>query len=298
MADVKEIKSIELTPFTLMSSTIHAILAFIVAILMLIAFGTMAALIPQFQGIGAFLTWLGLALIIIYPISAFFINIAASFFSALLYNNLVPRVGGIKLGMEGNEVTQIPVIPLALILAIIGAIWAFIMGLFFAAAFTPFTALISGAIPNVSQAIANATNTTGATLPTGALVGMAGAIGAFLFIIVVPIMVLIIGFIVSALGAIFYNYIAIRVAKIQLEFAVISGTLHELKSIPVLPLALALGVIGAVFGLIQGILSLDLLTLISDIIGNFIQYFIIAALVAFFYNFLAPRIGTVKLDLE
>lgn len=297
MVDVKEIKNIELAPFTLMSSSIAIILGFILALLMFIGFTALG------------LIWVGLAFIIIYPLSYFFISITISFFGAFLYNCLVSRVGGIKLGMEGDEIKEVPVIPFALILAIIQAIWALILGLFLAALLSAFTSVISGLIPVVSQTIANATNMTGTALPTGALVAMTGILGAFVFIIVIPIMVLIIGFIGNALAAIFYNYIATRVAKIKLEFDLISGTLNELKSIPVLPLALAAAVVATIFGLISGIISLvtfsamgnpsyGVFRLIYDIISNFLITLIITAIVSFLYNYLAPRIGGIKLNLE
>jgi hypothetical protein len=307
MVDIKEIKSVELAPFTLMSSSIHAILAFIMAILMLIAFGTIALLIPQFKAIGAAITWLGVALIIIYPISAFFINIAASFFGAFLYNTLVPRLGGIKLGLEGNEVAQIPVVSFALILASIETIWAFIIGLFFAAALAPLFAFLSTGIAAVSGAInstlangtfANATNASGAMLPTGSLVATGGVISALILIIGLPIAVFIIGFITNALAAIFYNFLAVRVAKIKLELAPVAGNSHALNSIPVVPAALSISIVGLVFGIINGILSLNIGTFIGDIIMYFIGTFIVVALIAIFYNFLAPRIGAVKLGIE
>lgn len=308
MVDVKEIKSVKLAPFTLMSSSIQAILAFIAAILMLIVFGAIAALVPQFTVFGAVIAWLGVALVIIYPIAAFFIGLATNFFTALLYNGLVPRLGGVKLGLEGNEVTEVPVVSFALILAAVEAIWAFIIGLFLAAVIAPFTALLSSSIPVIAEAIANATNTTGAAMPTGAAVGAGGAVLALLLIIGLPIAVFVIGFIGHALAAIFYNFIATRVAKIKLEFAAISGTLHELKSIPVLPAALAAAVVFAIFGFLVGLMNLitisisgdpitGIITLIVDIIVYFVEYFIIVALAAIIYNYLAPRIGGIKLDL-
>ena len=309
MVDVKEIKSVKLAPFTLMSSSIHAILAFIAAILMLIIFGAIASVIPQAKGLGAFITWAGIGLIIIYPIGAFFINLAASFFSALLYNGLVPRLGGVKLGLDGNEVTEIPVVSFALILASIEAIWAFIIGLFSAAAIVPIFAGLSKSIPVISQTIANATNTTNATIPTGAALSAGGAIIAIFLIIGLPILTFIFGFIINALAAIFYNYIATRVAKIQLNFTAVTGNLHELKSIPAMPAALAIAVVFAIFVFLRGLVYLatlaahgnavgGVLSLIGMTIGSFVVYFIITALVAIFYNYLAPRIGTVKLELE
>jgi len=89
----------------------------------------------------------------------------------LLYNTLVPTIGGIKLGLEDNEVTKIPIISFALILSVMGAIMALIIGIFLAALIVPLLSFLSGSIPDLSQIIANATNTTPATLPIGAVLG-------------------------------------------------------------------------------------------------------------------------------
>ena len=117
MIDVKEIKSVKLTPFTRMSASIYGILGFIAALGMLIALTIMqaAGFMPQ---LGQFnvVTGLGVPIIILFPIGAFFSTIVISFFSVMLYNALVPRLGGIKLELEGNEVVKIPVISYALIL--------------------------------------------------------------------------------------------------------------------------------------------------------------------------------------
>jgi hypothetical protein len=312
MVDVKEIKSVKLAPFTLMSSSIHAILAFIAAIIMFIALGTIAAFIPQFQALGTFITYAGAALIIIYPIGAFFISLAASFFSALLYNGLVPRLGGIKLGLEGNELTHLPVVSFALILAGIQAIWAFIIGVFITAAVAPVFSGLSAAIPVISQAIANATNmtnATNATLPTGQAMAAGGVVTAILLIIVLPIVVFVFGFIGYALSAIFYNYVAVRVAKVQLNFTAAAGKVFDLTSIPVVPAALSIAIVFTIWGFLRGLGNLATLSANGDVaggvgaligmtIGSFIGYFILTALAAIFYNTLAPRIGAVKLELE
>lgn len=135
-----EIKSIELAPFTLMSSSVQAILAFIIAVIMLIVFSIAGAVVPQ---IGAAIALVGVAMIVIYPISAFFIGLATNFFTAFLYNAMVSRLGGVKLELEGSNLTEIPIVPFALILSVIEAIWAFIIGLFLAAASAPIIALLS-----------------------------------------------------------------------------------------------------------------------------------------------------------
>ena len=50
-----------------------------------------------------------------------------SFISALIYNMLVPRIGGLKMGLNGDEVRSLPVVSFALILATLEAIWALIL---------------------------------------------------------------------------------------------------------------------------------------------------------------------------
>ncbi|MGZ7119309.1 MAG: hypothetical protein ACXVH2_06350 [Methanobacterium sp.] len=300
MVDVKEVSSIKIVPFTLMTSSISAILAFIGAIIFALVIGIVALLLPpQLAPLGSLLTGLGITAIIAYPILVFLIGLSGAFLTILLYNALVPRVGGVKLALEGNQLASIPIVPFALILAIIEAIWAFIFGLLIVTAFLPITGAIGTAIP----LIGNATNMTALT---GAAFGSLVAFGAIFFIIIMPILVFIFGFIGHALFAAFYNYIAVRAAKIQLNFEAATDAWANLTSVPVLPAALALGVVSAIFGLIQGIFNVGALSdittwfigLISNIILSFIWTFIVVAIAAFLYNWLAPRIGAIKLELQ
>lgn len=298
MVDVKEISKIKIVPFTLMNSTISAILAFIFGIIIALFLGIAVAFLPS--PLGGALAGLGIALVIAYPMLIFLIGLSTGFLSILLYNWLAPRVGGIKLNLEGNELISIPIMPLALILSIIGAIWAFIIGLILATGIAPITGLIGTAIP----LIANTTNTSF----TGATFGAGTAILYVFLIIGLPIIVFIFGFIISALAAIFYNFIVVRIAKVQLNFEPITDTWTNLASIPALPVALAMGVIFGIFGFIRGLLMLITLAALGNVVGGiinliittivyFILYFIIFALGALLYNWLAPRIGAIKLEL-
>lgn len=297
MLDVKEIKSLKLTPFTRMSAVIYGILGFIGAIAMLLVLTIVqaAGVIPD---LGSFnlVTGLGIPLIVLLPIGAFFGTIAASFFSALLYNILVPRLGGVKLEMDGNEVENIPVISFSLIISTIGAVWAFIFGLVAASVITPLISFLSaaGTMPAAANITANITNASGAAFPTGSELGVFGAFMALILIIGVPIIAFVFGFIWNALFALFYNHIVTRVKKIQLDFSLITENLYELKHIPVIPTALAIALVYTLLGIISGILSGNY----GEFITNFIFYFIETALVAILYNYLAPKIGSVKLNLE
>ncbi len=306
MVDILEIKEIKIASFTLITSSVQAILAFIYAVVLLIFTSIAGSILASFvPGFGSFIAFGAAALIIINPISAFFIGLMVQFFSALLYNILFPRVGGVKLGLEGDELVEIPVVSFALILSIIGAVWAFIIGLFLAAVIVPLFAFLgSGA-----STIPTMTNVTDVPMLTGAAAGVAGIFGAIILIIGLPIAVFVIGFISNALAAIFYNFIATRIAKAKLEFEKVSDTLHELKSVPPIPAALSIAVVFTIFGIFVGILDLirfslqgDVVlgvgALVGEIIWYFILYFVSVALGAFFYNYLVPKIGGIKLKLE
>jgi hypothetical protein len=305
MVDIKEIKHIRAAPFTLMTSSIHAILAFIAAIIIVLFFGTIAALIPAASLFAAFIALLGIGIIILWPLTAFLIQIVYAFVGALLYNLFAPKVGGIKLGIDGEELKSIPVVSVALIISCIAAIGTLIYGLYMGLAGSTILSLISGIIPIAGTVVANATNTTGATIPTGAFVGTMSGFWAINYIIINPIMSFIGTFIGVAIFAVLYNLIIPKIGGIKLIFAE-AGTAFELTNIPVVPAALAIGtisaILGAIIGLIFGLLLMDILLAITMLIimaiMMFIIDFIIVALGTLIYNFLQPKIGGIKLVLE
>lgn len=311
MINTKEIRSIKLASFTKITASIYGVLGFIAALVMLAALiiiqatGVIPQLAPQW-GQFNFITGLGIPLLIILPISAFFITIIVSLFSVMLYNALVPKLGGIKLELDGEDVVKIPVIAFSLILSTIGAIWAFIIGLLTSALVAPLlsvinTSSIAANTPFITTSTysittnitTNLTNTTGTNIPDGTF-GTAGIILAFLLVIGLPILVFVFVFISNALFALFYNYIVTRVAKIKLKFVNITESLHELKHIPVIPTALAVALVYALLGIISGILDGNY----GEFISNFVLYFIETALFAILYNYLAPKIGSIKINMK
>ncbi|MGZ7095964.1 MAG: hypothetical protein ACXVH2_06345 [Methanobacterium sp.] len=294
MVDLKEIKTIKIVPFTLMTSSISAIWGFIFAILFLLFAGValaMVSAIPSTAGLGnvnissiatGFIA-ISVALIIIAPVYAFISNITAAFLTTLIYNLLVPRFNGIQLKIEDlRHIREIPVVPFALITAAVAAVIAFI----FALIYGPYT----GALLSINSA----------------LTGFLTAIG---IIILTPIAAFIGVFIVMALSAIFYNVLAPKIGGIKLNFANVQDTLFSLDSIEIVPFALITAAVAAVWGLILGILYLiifliagsalaAIIGLIATPIVVFIISFIVYAITVFLYNLLAPRIGGIKLNLE
>jgi hypothetical protein len=291
----------------------------------LIFFGALAAFLP---GAALIFASLGISMIVLYPIGAFLVYTTISFITALIYNMLVPRLGGVKLGLEGDQVTSLPVMSFALILSVIAAIWALIMGLLLTAVILPLTTIVSTIIPllselavsvvnnatailsmsNATNMSINATNFTGAALPNGSAVGTGGVVIALMLIIGVPIAVFVLGFIGSALAAIFYNYIIPKVGGVRLILAP-AGTAHEITSLPVVAASLAIASVALIFGIIMGIVQfitiamagnavLGIEILIYEILRYFIGTFIMVAVITIIYNFLAPRVGGVQLGLK
>lgn len=301
MVDLKEIRSVELVPFTLMSSSIHAVMALIFAIIFVIAFGSISAFIPQSGNVLGIVTALGLGMIVIYPVGTFLVSVTVSFLTALFYNILAPRVGGIKLGFEGDEIKSIPVVAFSLIIAFIEAAWAFIVGLLIAAVLVPLAGVMGTMIPLV----ANETVSSGVT----ASLGVFGAFGSLFLIVGLPIIVFVMGFIGHALFAVFYNFLIPRVGGIKVELTQKIGAINEIKSIPVVPASLAIAVVFTIFGFIRGLLSLasmsmkgnvaaGVISLVVTTVMYFVIYFILVAILTLLYNYLAPRIGGVEIGLE
>lgn len=295
MSDLKEIKSIRVVPFTLMSSSISAVLGFLYAIVLVVIMGIAGTSLSQGNLGAGTLATLALALILALPTASFLITTLQSFLETVLYNIFVPRLGGIKLELEDlNEVKSIPVVPFALMVSSIVTVLMFLVMLILGPLFMSLIqgAALSGRISGVES------------------LGALGILGILIMIIGVPIATFVVVFIVSALTAIFYNLLAPKIGGIQLEFALLSEKLHEIRSIPVVKFAVILTVVGTILAFIFGILGMALsiaggtsassaaLDLLINVVMNFVIGFVVYAITAALYNFLAPKIGTVKLELE
>lgn len=299
-----EIKSVKIVPFTLMNASITAIMGFIYAIIFILASGVISAFLPpQLSVLSSVIIALGISMIILLPVGGFLLTVLQSFLTTLFYNALVPKLGGIKLGFEGNVIKNVPVISFALITSAISAIWAFIIGLLLAAITIPLPGLLSSlfTLPTVAS---NAT----------AIQGLQVAMGLSwilipIFIIVLPIAAFIGSFIGYAIMALIYNFIVAKIGGIQLEIEQTEGKFSAIKSIPVLALAIALSILMAIYIFIseipnflvytaQGDVLTGLMFLIGYPIAYLVLYFLTGALFAIFYNFLRPKIGAIKLEFE
>ena len=110
----------------------------------------------------------------------------------------------------------------------------------------------------------------------------------------------IITFVFVLLGCYIYNILAStgRGAIVTLSN---QDNMTAIDSVDVLKLSIVFAVVGGVLNLILALITLisggDILASLGNIIGGFVGAFINGALIAIFYNFLAPKLGKLKLEL-
>ena len=290
-------------------------MVFIYSVIILIVSRLVTTFVPQLGTFSDIINGMGVASVVILPITAYFLIMAVSFWSGLLYNRITPRLCGIKLGLANNEITQIPVKPFTLIIASIEAVWALIIGLFLAAAVIPFTNIILMAINFAADVIERSIDISGITLLINTILGTNGTTLALILIIGFPLFAFVSGLVSNGLFTVFYNYIATKIIRMQLDIKAVSGEIHEIKSLPVVPAAAPLsGAVFGAFGVIMGLITLlslavtgnptvgniinDITIIVLNGLSYFLGYFLIFALIAVIYNFLAPKIGGIRLYLE
>lgn len=305
MNEKKELKSIKIVPYTLMNSSLSAVWGLVLAIILLIVAGTFSVMLPSdFSAFAGFLVALGVAGLVVFPVGSFLLSITQSFLYALIYNLLVPKLGGIKIELaEMKEITRADIVPFALIIGGVSAVFQFITQL----VMVPLQYLIIEFAGNLASTMSSVTNST-STIPMSSL-GAFSIFGAIINIILTPIITFIMVFIGAVIVAFLYNILAPKVGGIKLEFIESAHGFFGIKNVNSISLGLITGIIGTVIGLIIGILifiilaimgyaTAGIIILITYTIGGFILLFITYALTAVFYNFLAPKIGAIEIKLE
>ncbi len=96
----KTIKAISAIPYALITSVISAPLSFLVSIIMVLTWIPWLMTLPSLGPWQGLFVSIGVATIVVLPILSFALTFVGSLVSALLYNVLAPRIGGIKLQFE------------------------------------------------------------------------------------------------------------------------------------------------------------------------------------------------------
>lgn len=281
MSDVKELKSIELSSFTIMMSGIAVLFSIISAILTAVGIG---ALIPNASSIIIYL----IPTIIV---GTFMYTIYNSFCQGLLYNLLAKKLKTIAVIIKDKkEIVKISTTETAMMAGIILTI-QFIL-LYLVSVFL---------LPLILTSIIQTLTLTGQN-------AVAYSIYQALMILSQPttIAMLIFGtfiitFVFVLLGTYIYNILGNNGRGIVLNLKNENGY-TAIESVDSLKLAIAFAIISGVLSLITGIISLmsgaNFTTLISNVLGGFVGGFIEFYLMGLFYNILAPKIGKIKIELN
>ncbi|WP_458405674.1 hypothetical protein [Methanobrevibacter sp.] len=281
MSDVKELKSIELSSFTIMMSGIAVLFSIISAILTAVGIG---ALIPNASSIIIYL----IPTIIV---GTFMYTIYNSFCQGLLYNLLAKKLKTIAVIIKDKkEIVKISTTETAMMAGIILTI-QFIL-LYLVSVFL---------LPLILTSIIQTLTLTGQN-------AVAYSIYQALMILSQPttIAMLIFGtfiitFVFVLLGTYIYNILGNSGRGIVLNLKNENGY-TAIESVDSLKLAIAFAIISGVLSLITGIISLmsgaNFTTLISNVLSGFVGGFIEFYLMGLFYNILAPKIGKIKIELN
>lgn len=280
MSDIKELKSIELSSYTTMVTGITVLFSIITAILISIG---IAALMPSGSGVIIYL----IATIIV---GVFMYTIYNSFSQGLFYNLLAKKLKTIAVIIEdGKEIAKISTTETATMIALISTIQFILLYLV--------SVLV---LPLLFTSVIQTLMFTGqATLAYG-IYQLLAILSQPTTILMLIFGTFIITFVFVLIGAYIYNILAKKGRGVILNLGS-EGGLTAIESIEPLKLAIAFAIICGILSLIVGIISIisggSIANLIGNVLGGFVGGFIEFYLIAIFYNFLAPKIGKIKLEL-
>ncbi|MBQ1781357.1 MAG: hypothetical protein II003_00740 [Methanobrevibacter sp.] len=280
MSDIKELKSIELSSYTTMVTGITVLFSIITAILISIG---IAALMPSGSGVIIYL----IATIIV---GVFMYTIYNSFSQGLFYNLLAKKLKTIAVIIEdGKEIAKISTTETATMVALISTIQFILLYLV--------SVLV---LPLLFTSVIQTLMFTGqATLAYG-IYQLLAILSQPTTILMLIFGTFIITFVFVLIGAYIYNILAKKGRGVILNLGN-EGGLTAIESIEPLKLAIAFAIICGILSLIVGIISVisggSIANLIGNVLGGFVGGFIEFYLIAIFYNFLAPKIGKIKLEL-
>ena len=280
MVSVKELKSIDLASFTIISTGIAVLFSIVSAILLTIAIG-----ITSPSAIGA-----SIYIITTIIVGTLMYSIYNSFFQGFLYNTLAKRMNTIKIAFKDEkEIIKISTTETAIIISMIITIQTILI--YLVSVFL---------LPLLLSSVVQTLMYSGQSM-------LAYSIYQFMMLLSQPMTIamiifgtFIISFIFILLGCYIYNILANSGRGVVVSLSK-EENLTAIDSIDVLKLAIIFAAISCVLNLILGIITLisggNIASIIGSVIGGLVAGFVEGALLAVFYNFLAPKLGKLKLEL-
>ena len=280
MSSIKELKSVDLASYTIITTAIAVLFSIISSILLTIGIGIIS---PAFVGGSIYL-------ISTIVIGTLMYTVYNAFCQGYLYNVLAKKLNTIRMVFKDEkEIVKVTTTETAIIISMIMTIQVillylvsvFILPLLFNSVIQ--TLMLSG-----QEAVAYSFYQILLLLSQPVTIAMI-IFGTF-----------IISFVFILLGCYIYNIFANtgRGAIVNLSK---EDNMTAIDSVDVLKLAIVFAVVGGILNLIVALISLisggQITTLLANIVSGFIGAFIDGALIAIFYNFLAPKLGKLKLEL-
>ncbi|WP_407413087.1 hypothetical protein [Methanobrevibacter sp.] len=277
---IKELKSIDISSFTIISTGIAVLFSIIISILLTISIGL---LVPN-----SFAT---IAYLIPTIVFGTIISCIFTFFSvSYLYNVLSKRFSPIKLDIEENIIKKVSPKETGLIAGCIVLIMVLVV--YFA-----FSLLIPLFLSSLITVMMYGSQINMATLayqllfltsdPTFIAVGIIGSV------IIISVFIL--------LATYIYNILANSERGIIVELTK-EDKLTQLESLTPVNFGIAIGAISLILNIIVGLIlvisGVPIFNTLVSILLSFVIAFIEAVLIAIFYNLLSPRIGKLKVELE
>lgn len=280
MSDVKTLKSIDISSYTIISTGIGVLFAVLASIIGLIAIGILSS---EAIGVMAYL----IPTLIIGTLMA---SIYASFAEGYLYNWLAKRMNPITFELEnGSEIKQISPVPTALIISIITTI---LVILTYAVSMFIVPLLLSSMIQTLMF--------SGQTVLAYSLYQITMIITQPSVIALLIVGSFIISFVFTLISIFIYNYLGKMGKGIVVDLSR-ENAMTTLNSINPVSLIIVCAVINLILNIITSIIMMitsgDVTSAVSNIISGLISGVIVGALFAVFYNFLAPKLGKLNVEL-
>ena len=278
MSDIKTLKSIDITSYTIIVTGIGVLFSILLSILLIIGIGIVSS---ESIGIVAYI----IPTIIVGTLMC---SIYHRFMEGYLYNLLTKKLNPITFELkDGKEITKISTVPTALIVAIISIIFTILI-----------MAIGMFVIPLILSAIIQILMFSELTVLAYILYQVSMILMQPSIIAMIIIGSFIVTFVFTLIAIYIYNFIGSKGRGVIIDLS--NNT--TLNSIEPVSLIIALTAISLIFNIIL----LAIITLISggdttqaliNIISGLIIGVIGGGLISIFYNLLAPKLGELKVEL-